>query len=92
MISKPFVLSAPLLRWQSLTISASCSIIKVDVAAERERLNKEITRLENEIAKANTKLSNENFVKKAPAKVIEQERSRLASNEQLLGFQQGTAF
>ena len=59
-------------------------IIKVDVAAERERLNKEITRLENEIAKANTKLSNENFVKKAPAKVIEQERSRLASNEQLL--------
>ena len=59
-------------------------IIKVDVAAERERLSKEIARLENEIAKANNKLSNENFVKKAPAKVIEQERSRLANNEQLL--------
>ena len=55
-------------------------IIKVDVAAERERLSKEIARLENEIAKANNKLSNENFVKKAPAKVIEQERSRLANN------------
>ena len=52
--------------------------IEVDVAAEKERLGKEITRLETEIAKANGKLTNESFVARAPAAVVEQEKARLA--------------
>lgn len=54
-------------------------IVKVDIEAERKRLTKEVTRLEGEIAKANGKLANENFVSRAPAAVIEQEKKRLAS-------------
>ena len=52
--------------------------VEIDVKAERERLSKEIARLQGEIAKANGKLSNENFVAKAPPAVIEQEKKRVA--------------
>ena len=59
-------------------------VVKIDVAAERERLTKEATRLEGEIAKANGKLSNEKFTAKAPAAVVNQERERLANFTKLL--------
>jgi valyl-tRNA synthetase len=53
--------------------------IEIDKAAERERLQKEISRLEGEIAKARGKLANSGFVERAPAQVVAQEKERLAA-------------
>lgn len=73
--------------WQTAAQAAPVAVVgevrlalfmEIDRDAERARLGKEATRLETEIAKANGKLSNQNFVAKAPAAVIEQERQRVA--------------
>jgi len=52
--------------------------VEIDVEAERERLGKEITRLEGEIVKADNQLGNQNFVSRAKPEVVEQMRTRLA--------------
>ena len=51
--------------------------IEIDVAAERERLEKELARIEGEIARAQTKLANPRFVERAPPLVVAQEQQRL---------------
>ena len=57
---------------------------EIDVAAERERLAKEIARYEKEQANADRQLSNEAFLKKAPAHVVEGLRNRAAELKILL--------
>ncbi|MCG5031340.1 valine--tRNA ligase [Mesosutterella sp. OilRF-GAM-744-9] len=52
-------------------------VIKIDVAAEHDRLTKEIARLEGEVRKCRAKLGNERFVSKAPAAIVQQEKTRL---------------
>ncbi|WP_434515632.1 valine--tRNA ligase [Dechloromonas sp. ARDL1] len=52
--------------------------VEIDVAVEKERLKKEIERLEKQISIAQGKLSNEGFVARAPAAVVEQEKQRVA--------------
>ncbi|MBE7072148.1 MAG: valine--tRNA ligase [Ruminococcaceae bacterium] len=55
----------------------------IDIAKELERLDKEKTRLDGEIKRLNGKLSNESFVSKAPAAVVEQERAKLAKYKEM---------
>ena len=55
----------------------------IDIAKELERLDKEKTRLDGEIKRLNGKLSNESFVSKAPAAVVDQERAKLAKYEEM---------
>jgi valyl-tRNA synthetase len=58
--------------------------VEVDVGAERERLDREIARVDGEVRKAGGKLSNASFVERAPAAVVAQERERLAGFESTL--------
>ncbi|MEO1794508.1 MAG: class I tRNA ligase family protein, partial [Pseudomonadota bacterium] len=53
----------------------------IDMAAERDRLSKEITKANDEIAKIDNKLSNAKFVERAPAHVVEENRERRAGFE-----------
>jgi valyl-tRNA synthetase len=50
--------------------------VEIDVAAEKQRLQKEIDKLTIELKKANGKLANQSFIEKAPESVITQEKER----------------
>jgi valyl-tRNA synthetase len=50
----------------------------IDVAAEQQRLAKELEKIESEIAKAEQKLGNPNFTSKAPPHVLQEHQQRLA--------------
>ena len=56
----------------------------MDYKAELDRLTKEKKRLEGEVKRATGKLSNEGFVSKAPAKLIEEEKAKKAMYEDML--------
>jgi valyl-tRNA synthetase len=49
---------------------------KVDVVAERERVTKELAKLQGELANADRQLGNQQFLAKAPAQVVEGIRRR----------------
>jgi len=51
----------------------------VDKSAERERLDKEIAKVEEELLTVETKLSNKSFVDRAPKAVVEEHRQRRAN-------------
>ncbi len=53
----------------------------IDIAAELDRLNKQIGKVEKELEKKNKKLSNEGFLAKAKPEVVEQQKSEKAELE-----------
>ncbi len=55
----------------------------VDLAAERQRLAREIKKVEGEIAFVEAKLARREFVERAPAEVVERERERLEEQRRL---------
>jgi valyl-tRNA synthetase len=62
---------------------------KIDVAAECERLKKELEKIEKETANLQRQLGNEQFLAKAPAEVIDKMRARVSELEILRGKTQG---
>ncbi|HUB18346.1 MAG TPA: class I tRNA ligase family protein, partial [Acidobacteriaceae bacterium] len=56
----------------------------IDVAAERERLTRELARLQKALASAANQLSNPSFLDKAPAHIVEGLRKAEAENRQLI--------
>ena len=50
----------------------------IDFARERARLEKDLKKAQDEIARFDAKLGNEQFVAKAPEEVLEEQRSKRA--------------
>jgi valyl-tRNA synthetase len=53
----------------------------IDIGQEKQRLQKEIAKAESEIQKLQKKLSNQQFLAKAPEAVVDEQRERLAEEE-----------
>ena len=53
----------------------------IDIGQEKQRLQKELAKAEGEITKLQKKLSNRQFLEKAPEAVVEEQRERLAEEE-----------
>ena len=58
----------------------------VDLEAEKARLNKDLSAVEKDLAFVNGKLSNENFVAKAPAAVVEAQREQKTRYEEKIAM------
>ncbi len=56
----------------------------VDKEKELERLNKEKARLDAELARVNGKLGNEEFVRKAPQKIVDEEKAKREKYAEML--------
>ena len=56
----------------------------IDMAAERTRLEREIGKLEKDVAQLDKKLANASFLERAPAEVVEEQRTRLQSERSRL--------
>ena len=56
----------------------------IDLEKERQRLDKEVQKVQSETKRAEGKLANQGFVSKAPAAVVEEERRKLQENQALL--------
>jgi valyl-tRNA synthetase len=52
----------------------------IDVEKEKQRLEKELARVEAEISSSSEKLNNKDFLTRAPGEVVERERDRLVSH------------
>jgi valyl-tRNA synthetase len=61
------------------------AIDTVDKARERERLDKEIAKIENDLRTMEAKLQNSSFVDRAPAAIVEEHRRRRAEFTAQLG-------
>jgi valyl-tRNA synthetase len=57
---------------------------QIDVAAERERLTKEVAKLEKAITNSERQLTNQAFMEKAPPNIVEGLKKQEAENRQLL--------
>jgi valyl-tRNA synthetase len=78
--------SHPELTWRFGTNFAVAVIYEkpIDVVAERDRLTKEIAKYEKGLAAAERQLSNEGFLAKAPAQVVEGLKRQESETRQLL--------
>ncbi|MGJ8532357.1 MAG: valine--tRNA ligase [Alphaproteobacteria bacterium] len=71
--------------------TVACMPLKgvIDIDAEKQRLTKDIGKVEQDIAKINGKLGNEKFVARAPEEVVTQERARLQEANEKRDMLQG---
>ena len=58
----------------------------VDFEAEKARLNKELAAVQKDLDFVNNKLSNENFVAKAPANIVAAQREQAAKYEEKIAL------
>ncbi len=75
-LSKPATSASAVVRGTEIFVSLE-GLVNVD--AERSRLEKEIARVKGVMAGIESKLNNEQFVQRAPAQVIEKEKTKLDS-------------
>jgi valyl-tRNA synthetase len=57
----------------------------VDLAAERDRLNRELAKVNEALERVNRKLTNTDFLEKAPAEVISRQRATQADLQDARG-------